>query len=112
MGYGQGISRFTEIKRVVPDKNLGSLIATEMTRCIYCTRCVRFSAEIAGVREMGAPGRGEHTRIGTYIEKTIDSELSGNMIDVCPVGALTSKPFRLKPALGKCSKAKHCLHTI
>jgi len=94
VGYGNDLSRFQEVKRVVPDKNLGPIIATEMTRCIHCTRCVRFSAEIAGVREMGATGRGENMRIGTYIENTIDSELSGNMVDVCPVGALTSKPFR------------------
>jgi NADH-quinone oxidoreductase subunit G len=94
VGYGNDLSRFQELKRVVPDKYLGPLISTEMTRCIHCTRCVRFSAEIAGVREMGATGRGENMRIGTYIENTIDSELSGNMVDVCPVGALTSKPFR------------------
>jgi len=94
VGYGSDVARFQELKRIVPDKNLGSLISTEMTRCIHCTRCVRFSAEIAGVREMGATGRGENMRIGTYIENTIDSELSGNMVDVCPVGALTSKPFR------------------
>jgi NADH-quinone oxidoreductase subunit G len=88
------VSRYNEGKRVVADKNLGPLIATEMTRCIHCTRCVRFGEEIAGLREMGATGRGEHTLIGTYIEKSIDSELSGNVIDLCPVGALTSKPFR------------------
>jgi NADH-quinone oxidoreductase subunit G len=94
IGYGRGVSRYNEGKRVVADKNLGPLIATEMTRCIHCTRCVRFGEEIAGLREMGATGRGEHTLIGTYIEKSIDSELSGNVIDLCPVGALTSKPFR------------------
>lgn len=94
MGYGKDVSRYHEGKRVVLDKNLGPLIATDMTRCIHCTRCVRFSQEISGIQEMGAPGRGEHTKIGTYIEKNIASELSGNMIDVCPVGALTSKPFR------------------
>ncbi|OAD20230.1 NADH-quinone oxidoreductase, chain G [Candidatus Thiomargarita nelsonii] len=94
MGYGKDASRYKEGKRVVFDKNLGPLIATEMTRCIHCTRCVRFSQEISGIQEMGAPGRGEHTKIGTYIEKNISSELSGNMIDLCPVGALTSKPFR------------------
>jgi len=94
MGYGQDSSRFVELKRVVSDKDLGALISTEMTRCIHCTRCVRFGTEIAGIREMGATGRGEHTRIGTYIENSVDSELSGNMIDVCPVGALTAKPFR------------------
>lgn len=94
MGYGKDVSRYAEGKRVVFDKNLGPLIATDMTRCIHCTRCVRFSQEISGIQEMGAPGRGEHTKIGTYIEKNITSELSGNMVDVCPVGALTSKPFR------------------
>lgn len=94
MGYGGDVSRFTERKRVVPDQNIGPLIATDMTRCIHCTRCVRFGAEIAGVREMGATGRGEHTKIGTYVERSVNSELSGNIIDLCPVGALTSKPFR------------------
>ncbi len=94
MGYGQDSSRFKELKRIVPDKNLGPLISTEMTRCIHCTRCVRFGTEVAGIREMGATGRGENTRIGTYIERAVESELSGNMIDVCPVGALTSKAFR------------------
>ena len=96
MGFGNDISQYTEGKRVVKDGNLGPLIATDMTRCIHCTRCVRFGQEIAGIPELGAMGRGEHTEIGTYIERTVDSELSGNMIDVCPVGALTSKPFRFK----------------
>ena len=94
VGYGAGNSQFSEIKRVVKDKDIGPLIATEMTRCIHCTRCVRFGQEIAGIREMGATGRGEHMEIGTYVEKSVDSELSGNIIDLCPVGALTSKPFR------------------
>ncbi|MDH4274292.1 MAG: NADH-quinone oxidoreductase subunit NuoG [Gammaproteobacteria bacterium] len=94
MGYGRSESRYGEDKRVVKDKNIGPLIATEMTRCIHCTRCVRFGQEIAGIREMGATGRGEHTQIGTYIERSVDSEMSGNIIDLCPVGALTSKPFR------------------
>lgn len=94
MGYGKDISRYHEGKRSVHDKNLGSLIATDMTRCIHCTRCVRFGQEIAGVPELGTIGRGEHTEISTYIEKSLDSELSGNIIDLCPVGALTSKPFR------------------
>lgn len=94
VGYGQDQSRYREGKRVVMDKNLGPLIATEMTRCIHCTRCVRFSQEITGIQELGATGRGEHTLIGTYIEKNVTSELSGNVIDLCPVGALTSKPFR------------------
>ena len=96
VGYGSDVSRFAEGKRVVIDKNLGSLIATDMTRCIHCTRCVRFGQEIAGIRELGATGRGEHMQIGTFIETAVTSELSGNVIDVCPVGALTSKPFRFK----------------
>jgi len=96
MGYGGGLSRFTERKRVVPDPDIGPLVQTDMTRCIHCTRCVRFGAEIAGVRELGATGRGEHMKIGTYVARSVDSELSGNVIDLCPVGALTSKPFLFK----------------
>ncbi len=94
MGYGGDVSRFSERKRVVRDEDIGALIATDMTRCIHCTRCVRFGGEIAGLRELGATGRGEHMRIGVYIEKSVGSELSGNVIDLCPVGALTSKPAR------------------
>ncbi len=94
IGYGGTHSGYSEDKRVVKDKNIGSLIETEMTRCIHCTRCVRFGDEIAGVRELGATGRGENLSIGTYIEKSLQSEMSGNVIDLCPVGALTSKPFR------------------
>ncbi|MGB1800093.1 MAG: NADH-quinone oxidoreductase subunit NuoG [Gammaproteobacteria bacterium] len=94
MGYGQDVSRYNEGKRVVKDKNIGPLIQTDLTRCIHCTRCVRFGEEVAGLREMGATGRGENTLIGTYIEKSVSSEMSGNIIDLCPVGALTSKPFR------------------
>ena len=94
LGYGEGISRFTESKRSVADEDLGPLIATDMTRCIHCTRCVRFGTEIAGVRELGATGRGEDMRIGTYVGRTVTSELSGNVIDLCPVGALTNKPAR------------------
>jgi NADH-quinone oxidoreductase subunit G len=94
MGYGADVSRYVEGKRVVKDKDLGPLIQTDMTRCIHCTRCVRFGDEIAGLRELGATGRGEHMEIGTYIENAVSSELSGNVIDLCPVGALTSKPFR------------------
>jgi NADH-quinone oxidoreductase subunit G len=96
MGYGSGISRFSEGKRVVKDKDIGPLINTDMTRCIQCTRCVRFGEEIAGIKELGATGRGENLEIGTYIESSLVSELSGNIIDLCPVGALTSKPFRYK----------------
>ncbi len=94
MGYGESHSRFQEGKRVVKDKDLGPLIATDMTRCIHCTRCVRFGDEIAGIKELGAVGRGEHMEIGTYVQKAMTSEMSGNVIDLCPVGALTSKPFR------------------
>ncbi|MCG6896531.1 MAG: NADH-quinone oxidoreductase subunit NuoG [Thiocapsa sp.] len=94
MGYGGDVSRFTERKRVVKDEDLGPLIATDMTRCIHCTRCVRFGAEIAGVRELGATGRGEDMRIGTFVGHTVSHELSGNIIDLCPVGALTAKPYR------------------
>lgn len=94
MGYGASWSQYDEPKRAVADQDLGPLIATEMTRCIYCTRCVRFGDEVAGIRELGAIGRGEFTEIGTYIQHAIQSELSGNIIDLCPVGALTSKPYR------------------
>ncbi len=94
LGFGSAASRFDERKRVVKDKNLGPLISTDMTRCIHCTRCVRFTAEIAGFQELGATGRGEDMEIGTFIEKSVDHELSGNVIDLCPVGALNSKPFR------------------
>ncbi|MBT8421138.1 MAG: NADH-quinone oxidoreductase subunit NuoG [Gammaproteobacteria bacterium] len=94
MAFGGDVSRFRERKRVVRNKNLGPLVATDMTRCIHCTRCVRFGEEIAGERELGLIGRGENAEIGTFIEKTLTSELSGNIIDLCPVGALTSKPFR------------------
>jgi NADH-quinone oxidoreductase subunit G len=94
MGYGRSVSRFTERKRVVKDKNVGPLIQTDMTRCIHCTRCVRVLEEIAGTSEMGGAGRGDRLEIGTCIERSIDSELSGNVIDLCPVGALTNKPYR------------------
>jgi NADH-quinone oxidoreductase subunit G len=94
IGYGNDISRYQEKKRVVKDKYIGSLVHTDMTRCIHCTRCIRFGEEIAGMRELGGTGRGEHLEIGTYIEKSMASEMSGNVIDLCPVGALTSRPFR------------------
>ena len=93
MFYGIDKSRFKENKRFVPDKNMGPLIKTQMTRCIHCTRCVRFATEIAGVPELGAIGRGEDMQITTYLEQSVQSELSGNVIDLCPVGALTSKPY-------------------
>jgi NADH-quinone oxidoreductase subunit G len=94
VGYGSSGSRYEEEKRVVVNKNLGPLISTDMTRCIHCTRCVRFGQEIAGIMELGMIGRGEHAEIIAFVGKTVDSELSGNAIDLCPVGALTSKPFR------------------
>ncbi len=94
LNYGKDVSRFTEEKRVVFDQNIGPLVSTDMTRCIHCTRCVRFGEEIAGLRELGATGRGEDTKIGTYVKKAMASELSGNVIDVCPVGALNNKPYR------------------
>ena len=93
MFYGIDKSRFKENKRAVTDKNMGPLIKTHMTRCIHCTRCIRFATEIAGVPELGAIGRGEDMQITTYLEQSIQSELSGNVIDLCPVGALTSKPY-------------------
>ena len=94
LGYGKDVSRFVEKKRVVEDKDIGPLIETEMTRCIHCTRCVRFGQEVAGVMELGMVGRGEHVEIGTVAGHTVDSEVSGNMVDLCPVGALTNKPYR------------------
>ena len=96
MYYGFDKSRFSENKRAVENKNMGPLVNTIMTRCIHCTRCVRFASEVAGVPEIGMLGRGENAEITTYLEKTIDSELSGNVIDLCPVGALTSKPYSFK----------------
>jgi NADH-quinone oxidoreductase subunit G len=94
VGYGSDVSKYSEAKRVVPQRDIGPLIATDFTRCIHCTRCVRFGAEIAGIRELGATGRGEHMTIGTFVEKSLDSEMSGNVIDLCPVGSLTAKPSR------------------
>ncbi|QOY61916.1 NADH-quinone oxidoreductase subunit NuoG [Lysobacter sp. H21R4] len=96
LGYGRSVSRFNERKRVVADEDIGPLVATEMTRCIHCTRCVRFTAEIAGTYELGGMYRGEDLQIGTYDGKPLTTELSGNVIDVCPVGALTNKPFQFR----------------
>ncbi|WEN41860.1 NADH-quinone oxidoreductase chain 3 [Thauera sp. GDN1] len=106
VGYGSTASRYQEEKRVVFNKNLGALVSTDMTRCINCTRCVRFTAEIAGEMELGQAFRGEHAEIMPFIEKTIDSELSGNIIDLCPVGALTSKPFRFAARTWELSRRK------
>jgi NADH-quinone oxidoreductase subunit G len=94
VGYGDDVGRYSEGKRAVADEDIGPLVATEMTRCIHCTRCVRFGTEIAGVRELGMTGRGEKSRIGTYVKHFMQSQVSGNIIDLCPVGALTSKPYR------------------
>ncbi|PRE62076.1 NADH-quinone oxidoreductase subunit NuoG [Burkholderia multivorans] len=107
VGYGKSSSRYSEEKRVVFHKNVGPLISMEeMSRCIHCTRCVRFGQEIAGVMEFGMLGRGEHSEITTFVGKTVDSELSGNMIDLCPVGALTSKPFRYSARTWELSRRK------
>jgi NADH-quinone oxidoreductase subunit G len=96
LGYGRSVSRYTERKRTIADENIGPLVATEMTRCIHCTRCVRFTSEIAGTYELGGMYRTEDLQIGTYIGKTVETELSGNIIDLCPVGALTNKPFQFQ----------------
>jgi len=96
MAYGQDVSQYAETKRVVFDKNIGPLIATELTRCIHCTRCVRFGRDIAGIRELGMTGRGENSLISTFVDECVNSEMSGNSIDVCPVGALTARPSRFK----------------
>ena len=96
MGFGRDMARFNERKRVVKDKDIGPLVSTDMTRCIHCTRCVRFGQDIAGIQELGTTGRGEHMEIGTYVERAVEHELSGNIIDLCPVGALNSKPFRFR----------------
>ncbi|MCZ8236067.1 MAG: NADH-quinone oxidoreductase subunit NuoG [Inhella sp.] len=107
VGYGGSKSRYAEEKRVVFHKNVGPLISMqEMSRCIHCTRCVRFGQEIAGVMELGMPNRGEHSEITTFVGRTVDSELSGNMIDLCPVGALTSKPFRYSARTWELSRRK------
>ena len=96
VGFGRDVSRYNERKRVVKDLSLGPLVSTDMTRCIHCTRCVRFGQDVAGIQELGTTGRGENMQIGTFIEHSVDHELSGNIIDLCPVGALNSKPFRFK----------------
>jgi len=112
VGYGASGSRYQESKRVVSNKNLGPLISTDMTRCIHCTRCVRFGQEIAGIMELGMAGRGEHSEILAFVDKTVDSEMSGNVIDLCPVGALVSKPFRYSARTWELSRRKsispHC----
>ena len=94
MGYGRDISRYNEGKRTVTDKDIGPLVSTDMTRCIHCTRCVRFGQEIAGIQELGAMGRGDWMEIGAFVETSVSHELSGNIIDLCPVGALNNKPYR------------------
>src|SRR5574338_1316155 len=107
VGYGHSNSRYTEEKRVVSRKELGPLVAAEeMSRCIQCTRCVRFGQEIAGVMELGLAGRGENAEIVSFVGRAVESELSGNMIDLCPVGALTSEPFRYKARTWELSRRK------
>ncbi|MCL2655811.1 MAG: NADH-quinone oxidoreductase subunit NuoG [Betaproteobacteria bacterium] len=106
VGYGGSASRYAEEKRVVVNKNLGPLISTDMTRCIHCTRCVRFGQEIAGIMELGVANRGERSEIMTFVDRTVDSELSGNAIDLCPVGALTSKPFRFSARTWEMSRRR------
>jgi len=104
--YGKNVSSYKESKRAVKDKNMGPLVQTHMTRCIHCTRCVRFCTDIAGIQEMGTVGRGEHMEVVTYLEKAISSELSGNLVDLCPVGALTSKPYQFKYRIWELRKTK------
>ena len=106
MAFGSGVGRSTENRRAVTDKYMGPLIKTQMTRCIHCTRCVRFAADVAGVPELGAMGRGEHMEITTYIEKSLTSELSGNLVDLCPVGALTSKPYAFNSRVWELKKTE------
>ncbi|MBS1155421.1 MAG: dehydrogenase [Proteobacteria bacterium] len=106
VGYGGGASRYQEDKRVVANKDLGPLISTEMTRCIHCSRCVRFTDEIAGLQELGMAYRGEFTEVLPFLGKTVNSEISGNVIDLCPVGALTSKPFRYSARSWELSRRK------
>src|SRR3981189_566975 len=107
VGYGHSNSRYQEEKRVVSRKELGPLVAAEeMSRCIQCTRCVRFGQEVAGVMELGMVGRGEHAEIVSFVGKAVDSELSGNMIDLCPVGALPSEPFRYQARTWELSRRK------
>jgi NADH-quinone oxidoreductase subunit G len=106
VGYGGVASRYSEAKRVVSEKDLGPLVATDMTRCIHCSRCVRFGQEIGGIMELGMPGRGEHMEVMPFLERHVSSELSGNVIDLCPVGALTSKPFRFNARSWELSRRK------
>jgi NADH-quinone oxidoreductase subunit G len=94
MGYGRDVSRYNDGKRVVKDKDIGPLVSTDMTRCIHCTRCVRFGEEVTGRPQLGTTERGENMKIGTYIEQSVDHEMSANIIDLCPVGALNNKPYR------------------
>src|SRR5205085_2844503 len=115
VGFGRDLSRYHEGKRSVPDENLGPLIGTDMTRCIHCTRCIRFTEEIAGIQELGMIGRGEHMKVRTYIESTVNHELSGNVIDLCPVGALTQVAQGLRaraPDLGVLASSSGTLEEL
>ena len=94
MGYGRDVSRYNDGKRVVRDQDIGPLVSTDMTRCIHCTRCVRFGEEITGMPQLGTTERGENMKISTFVEMSVDHELSANIIDLCPVGALNNKPYR------------------
>jgi NADH-quinone oxidoreductase subunit G len=106
VGYGGSASRYDEAERVVKDKDLGPFIATDMTRCIHCSRCVRFGQEVAGLMELGMAHRGEHTEVMPFLEAQVTHELSGNVIELCPVGALTSKPFRYSARSWELSRRK------
>jgi NADH-quinone oxidoreductase subunit G len=110
LGYGRDVSRYNERKRVVKDKDLGPLVSTDMTRCIHCTRCVRFSQEIEGLQELGTIGRAEDMKISMYIEKSVDHELSANIIDICPVGALNNKPYRYSARAWEMEQRKSVSH--
>ena len=109
MAYGIDRNRFAENKRAVEDKYIGPLVKTSMNRCIHCTRCVRFTTEVGGVEELGAIGRGEDMEITTYLERAMTSELQGNVIDLCPVGALTSRPYEFKAGPGSCARPKRSM---
>ena len=109
MAFGFDKSRFIDSKRAVKDKYMGPIVSTKMTRCIHCTRCVRFVEEVAGVTEIGATGRGEDMEITTFLQASLESELSGNVVDLCPVGALTNKPYEFTARSWELNKTETCL---